>query len=275
MGGFGDFGGYDFGNVASSLRADLPETPWVLPATPAYSLDIPRVSAETPGLGGGGDYNLGNVSRTLYGGGGGGGEGGGDWWSKLKSGASTFGDVARAALPFASLGATGVGIASSIQARNQAAEQNKIFGRAEKLAEQTAGQAAGAAAPLTQFGSDALAKAQRGEIPAPMQAMIDQWKQGAKAQMHEYLASIGQGDSQALAQMDAEIDKQGVAMAAQMLQQEISQGAGALTGAAGALTGAGQVAGQVGARAAGQTGDLERLIFEANRQLAAVTGAAG
>ena len=63
-------------------------------------------------------------------------------------------------------------------------------------------------------------------------------------------------------------------MAAQMLQQEISQGAGALTGAAGALTGAGGVAGQVGQRAAGQTGDLERLIFEANRQLAAVTGAA-
>jgi len=193
----------------------------------------------------------------------------------IKSVASGFGDVAKAALPFASLGATGVGIASSIQARNQAAEQNRIMGRAEKLQERTAGEAASAAAPLTQFGSDALAKAQRGEIPAPMQALIDQWKQGAKAQMHQYLASIGQGDSQTLAQMDAEIDKQGVAMAAQMLQQEISQGAGALTGAAGALTGAGQVAGQVGQRAAGQTGDLERLIFEANRQLAAVTGAAG
>src|SRR5205809_22717 len=52
MGGFAEFGGYDFGNVASSLRADLPETPWVMPAPPAYSLDIPRVSAETPGLGG-------------------------------------------------------------------------------------------------------------------------------------------------------------------------------------------------------------------------------
>jgi len=43
--------------------------------------------------------------------------------------------------------------------------------------------------------------------PDEMQALIDQWKQGAKAQMHQYLASIGQGDSQTLAQMDAEIAK--------------------------------------------------------------------
>src|SRR5438094_1708658 len=206
MGGFGEFGGYDFGNVASGLseafKTDLPATPWNIPAPAAYTLggDLSRVSSAAPGAGG--DYNLGNVAQSLDLGGDRGG--GGDWWSKLKSGASTFGDVAKAALPFASLGATGVGIASSIQARNQAAEQNRIMGRAEKLQERTAGEAASAAAPLTQFGSDALAKAQRGEIPAPMQAMIDQWKQGAKAQMHQYLASIGQGDSQTLAEMDAE-----------------------------------------------------------------------
>src|SRR5437879_13670507 len=117
----GDSGVFDFGvpdDYSGVARAVAPSAGWNIPAPAPYTLGSTSVTPGTPSLGG---YNLGNVASTLDLGGDR-GAGGGDWWSKIKGGAKDFGDIAKATLPFASLGATGVGISSSIQARNQAAE---------------------------------------------------------------------------------------------------------------------------------------------------------
>jgi len=94
-----------------------------------------------------------------------------------------------------------------------------------------------------------------------MQALIDQWKQGAKAQMHQYLASIGARGPETLKAIDRQIDAEGVQMAARMLENEIAQGTGALTGAAGALTGAGNVCGQRGSTRRGTDGGPRTIDF--------------
>lgn len=188
----------------------------------------------------------------------------GDWASRLWGGAGDvaggFGKFAKGALPFAQLGATGLGVANSLKAQQAAAENSKRVKEAFALQER-------AAVPLTNFGEAQLKNAQAGNVPTAVQAQIDQWAQGAKVKARDYLARAGIGDSSAAAQWDAYIDQQAQAMKAQALSAESQQGIDALGKGANVASGIGGQAGQ-------QQTSLEALIAAANQQLGRLSGAA-
>jgi hypothetical protein len=179
-------------------------------------------------------------------------------WQGAKDVGGGLAGFAKGALPFAQLGATGLGVASTIKAQQQAAEQMKIQKRAQGLQE-------AAAVPLSNFGQAELRHAEAGQVPQAVQAQIDLWKQGAKQKARDYLARAGIADSSTAAQWDAWIDQQGEAMKVQALQSESQQGIAALQASGGQ-------AGQMGQSAAQQQGSLENLIAQANQALGRLGG---
>src|SRR5919108_5341037 len=97
--------------------------------------------------------------------------GGGGWFSDLagtigsgaKEGLSAFGNIAKAALPIAQLGLGVQGAVTGAQAAGQLAKQSKIAERAAQTQE-------AAAAPLREFGTGQLQRAQAGQVPEAVQA---------------------------------------------------------------------------------------------------------
>lgn len=167
---------------------------------------------------------------------------------------SSFGDIAKGIVPFAQLGTGLMGLTSGIRGGMQLGQQTK-------LAEQAAKKSAGVADPLAAFSQSQIGAAEAGKIPPAVQAQIDQWTQGAKQRVMDLAARTGQGQSSQLQSWLSWIDQQAQAMAAQALQDEISQGIGA-----GGV--AGQLYGQSGQIAAQQQGGMQQLIEAANQALA-------
>src|SRR3990172_723257 len=72
-------------------------------------------------------------------------------WEPVKAGLSTFGEVAKSALPLAQLGAGVMGGVQSYRAGEQLAEQGKRAKESQQLQQEMTRQAAGAAQPVSQF----------------------------------------------------------------------------------------------------------------------------
>jgi hypothetical protein len=179
----------------------------------------------------------------------------------------TFGSVAKAALPYAQLGLAGTGIGLGIQGALSAADQAKTQRAATKQQLQAGKSAVSQAGPVAGFGQGQLSRATAGNIPAPVQAQIDQWAAGAKQLAQDQAARSGQGDSTQLKQWLMWIDQQAEAMKAQALQDEIASGLSA-EGVAGNLLGVGAgAAGGAGASASNQQQSLEALIMQSNAVL--------
>ena len=231
--------------------------------------EIPLDVPDSPG---------GSLSRALPDlssvGGAGGGFSWGDFASGLQSGVEGFGNFAKSILPAAQLGLSGLGVYEGIQGAQQLAEQTGIARKSAKTQQQVAGQAQATAAPLAAFSQSQLDAASKGQIPAPVQAQIDLWKQGAKQKAADYAARSGMGDSQTYTTWLQWIDQQAEAMMAQALESEQSQGIQAGGTAGGILGAASGAAGGAGAVATGQQNSIEALIAGANQTLAKLTAGA-
>ena len=150
----------------------------------------------------------------------------------------------------------------------QSADMTNLAKDAAKRQGQISKTAQGQAAPVAAFGQSQLSSATAGNIPAPVQAQIDAWRQAARQMAQDQMARMGGGDSTQLTQWLAWIDQQAEGMKAQALQDEINSGLSA-EGVAGNLLGVGAGASQgSGNAAAGQQQSLESLIAASNQMLA-------
>lgn len=244
-GGF-DFGGSSFPSGLSLGGAESagPSFPSNLNLSPAGGgLSFPDVNlsapvAESPGLM--------DIAGKAIGG--------------VKSGAGELGNFAKGVMPFAQLGLGAMGIKGALDAGGAAKEQAKNVHAAQQLQREST-------APLTQFGTQQLQRAEAGQVDPAVSAMIDQWAQSAKIKIQQFFASSGQGNSSALAQELAHIDQMALAMKSGELKSMEQLGVGALEGAAGAATATAGTAGQ-------QQNELEALIKAANMALSGMAGAA-
>ena len=189
------------------------------------------------------------------------------WWS-------SFGNVAKSALPWVQAGAGLTGAAASIQGMAQLARQTGVAESAEKRQASIAKEAQASAGPVRAFGERQLAQAAAGKLDPAMESQIALWVQGAKQKAQDYAARSGQGDSKQLVDWLNWIDQMGEAMRMQAIQGEQQIGLTA-EGTAGGLRRAGAgAAGGAGAAAAGQQQGIMQLIAAANQELAKLAGAA-
>lgn len=133
---------------------------------------------------------------------GGGGAGFGDWLSKIGSG---IGSVAKAALPVAQLGATGMGIFGGINQMQQGAQQMDILKQQQRQQQRMAEPASQAGAALTGAGQQALLG---GQLPPQLETMVQQRADQLRTQYRQYLASQGMTDSSAAVQMEGWIQQE-------------------------------------------------------------------
>ncbi len=243
----------DVGSLSDTIRTGT--TP-----TPSYGDDYSAGAAPQPS---GGMPDAGGAPDT--------GGGFGDLASRVGSVIKPIGDVAKGILPAAQLGTGVMGIVGGIQGAKNASAQAALQRRAQKLQEESAGATRAAAAPLTQFGEEQLTAARGGQIPAAIQARIDQWKQGYLAQIRDRLARTGQGDSDALMQWQQYVEQQGKAMEAAYLESEMQRGTGAIASGANVIGSAGQQAGAVAQGAQTEGDAILKLMEQANKVLASVT----
>lgn len=191
------------------------------------------------------------------------------FWGNLWSG---IGEVAKGVIPALQFGTGALGLYSGIRGATQLAGQTKAVERGQRIQSQMARETSEAAAPLRAFGTDVLTAAAAGRLPAPIEGQIQNWIAGAKQKMRDYLARIGQGDSQTLQQIESEIERQAQDMRATALAQQEQVGIAALTSGAGATATAAGVGGSMANVAAQQQASLEQLIAQANQTLAQITG---
>lgn len=158
------------------------------------------------------------------------------------------------------LGATGAGVAGSISAQKQAAQQMALTKKSQA-------EASAAAKPAVDFGTTTLNNAAAGNLPAPLQASIDQWVQQQKAAVASRFASMGMGNSDQIDQANRLVDEQAMAMKGQLLQQQEE------TGLAGLQTGVSAATGVMGSSQQQQQ-QLEALIAQANKAMGSLGGAA-
>lgn len=252
-GEFGDLVGMDF-DIGGGGDFNVPDVP------------EPGGGIPTPPSGGGG-FDFGDIAKGAK-------DIAGDIGAGVKGVLGPVGDLAKSVSPIASLATAGMGIAGGIQASKTAAQQAKVARDSQRLQQQNAAATAAAAQPLTDFGKEQLKQAQAGQIPPAIQAQIDTWAQGAKAQARDYMARSGQGNSQAMTQWEAYIDQQAKAMAATYLQQEQSLGMQGLTQGANALGSSGAQAGRVAEGAGQQQGGIDALMKQTNEMLAKLSAGA-
>ena len=291
------------------------------------------------------DYRLdpSGVSTTLDLGGDGGG--GGFDWSKIGQGFKDAGGIAKAVMPLLGLGTGIAGTVSSINAMKGAGKAAKtreeairtqmesakraqdLAPKVEPIAEDLRALAdpltalvprqtgvadrlrADVATPLTAFGRSTLDLAERGELSPAEQAQIDKSLQAARAQLQDYFARAGLGDSQMLRDALDDLEMEALAMkggrldAAKKLGITSLEAGGRATGAesdvlSGAastytragdvlsragqtygvggniLGGAGQTAGGAAQSAASEEKMLADLIANVQRQIQALTSGA-
>lgn len=271
----GDFSG-SFGDVALQIP-DL------------GSFEMPDVGG---GYGGGADI-LGNYGGATGMGGAGSGPfspnqsiagpeaGGGGGGFGLGDVANALGTGAKAALPAAQLGLAGMGLYQGFKGAQQAGDQAGIIrenqrrqGQIAGQQQQMAGTAQAYADPLFKAGEDARTRAMAGEVPAGVQAQIDQWAQGAKQMAQQRAASSGQGNSTQLTQWLQWIDQQAQAMKGSWVQSQMNwslnaanAGTNTLGTGATALGGAANTTNQAAQFASQQQNELQNLIGQANQVL--------
>jgi hypothetical protein len=158
------------------------------------------------------------------------------------------------------LGATGFGVANQLGVAGQ-------LNTAQKQQQQALKAATSAAAPAVAFGTDTLNAAATGNLPAPLQAQIDEWSRQQKAAAASRLATMGDANSDAIESINRLIDEQAWSMKGSMLQQQEE------TGLAGINTGVNAATGAAGITQA-QQAQLAQLIQGANSALGRLTGAA-
>ena len=249
---------YGFGDIATSLYEQT--DPGTNPAL-AASAFWPQVTPDA-GAGAGGNWfdTVGAGLKSLYGG--------------ARDVLGGFGDVAKAVLPAAQIGATALGAVGSAQAASELTKQSRLLRQtqgAQLEASRTSQQQV--AQPAIEFGKGELERATAGKIPEAEQARIEQWKQGALQLARDYFARHGISDSTMMASMEAWIDERAKAMEMAALETEQGLGLQAL-GVAGQAVGQGAAAaGAAGNVAAGQQQTLEQLMAAANQQLGRLGGA--
>jgi hypothetical protein len=182
--------------------------------------------------------------------------------------------IAKPLLPVAGLATAGMGIASGIQGAKQAAAQNRLARQAQQMQQHSAAATEAAAAPLTEFGKEQLDAARQGQIPAAIQAKINEWKTGYLAAIRDRLARTGQGDSQTMMQWEQWVEQQAKAMEASYLQQEQELGVKGLGAGVSALGSAGQQAGSVAGGATAQRSAIDDLMRQSNEMLAKLNAGA-
>lgn len=159
----------------------------------------------------GGQYDISSVGA-----GSGGGGGFGDWLGKLGSGFDSLGSAAKSAAPLIGLGTTAMGIYGGIKQQQQAADQMKVLQQQQRQQQAMAAPAAQAGGALTQAGAAAL---QGGALPPALEAQVEDWKNRARMQYKQMLASQGMTDSTAALQYDAWLETQ-----AQKLRGDLAGG---------------------------------------------------
>ncbi len=152
------------------------------------------------------------------------------------------------------LGGAGFNIANQMKLGSSIQHQTSNIEKQQKAAQ-------AAAAPAVQFGTEQLQAAGKGQLPAPMEAAVQQWVQQAKADMRARLASMGLGNSTDIQGEESKIDLMAQSMRAQLLQgQEGVALEGLKTGVS---------ASNAGAATSGQQQQLLTSLIEgANQQLA-------
>jgi len=249
-GEFGDLIGFDFGGFGGGDT----------------NLDV-GTTMPTPAPSAGGGFSFGDLAQGAK-------DVGGAIGKGVSGVLEPVSSVAKPLLPLAGLATAGMGIASGVQGAKQAAAQNRLARQAQQMQQQSASATQAAAAPLTQFGEQQLQAAQQGQVPAAIQARIQEWKQAAMAAANDYMARSGQGNSQAREQWLAYIEKQAKAMEASYLQEEERLGLQGLTQGAQTLASAGGQAGNVAASATGQRSAIDDLMKQSNDVLARLTASA-
>jgi len=108
---------------------------------------------------------------------------------------------------------------------------------AGKSNEQMPGQATltGLGENAASLSNEYINAARSGKLTGPQQASLDQYVQQAKNQVRQYFASIGQQDSTAERQAEAQIDQTAVGMKDQLIQSTLQSGLTALGAAQGPL----------------------------------------
>lgn len=144
----------------------------------------------------------------------GGGGGFGDWLGKLGGGIDALGAGAKSIAPLLGLGTTAMGIYGGIQQQRQGAQQMDVLRQQQRQQQQMAAPAAQAGGALTQAGQAAL---MGGSLPPALEAQVEDWKNRARMQYQQMLASSGQTDSSAALQYDAWLETQ-----AQKLRGELA-----------------------------------------------------
>ncbi len=185
------------------------------------------------------------------------GGGGGSWLDTLSG-------YANQAMPFLRLGTQGLGAFAGIEGMMQAGRQNKYMQQAQKTAQQAAAPALAAQQALLPAGTSAMLG---GALPPGLEAQVNQWANGAKAQARQYYAHAGIQDSTMMAEMDAYIDQLAQGMRAQYAQ-------GLLTGGFQAGQGAVSAAGLGGQLAGLGEGAANQAVQQANQALYRVLGMA-
>lgn len=213
--------------------------------------NIPGSDAPTPGFFEKVGSSVGNFAGKV-------GSGLSDFAGKL--GDEITGNPLKSLTTALGLGATGFGVAGSLNAQKQNAQQMALTKKAQ-------GEAAAAAAPAVDFGKTTLQAAAGGNLPPGLQAGIDQWVQQQKAQVASRFAAMGMGNSDQIDQANRLVDEQAMAMKGQLLQQQEE------TGLAGLNTGVAAATGVMGSSQQ-QSAHLEELIAQANKAMGSLGGAA-
>lgn len=192
------------------------------------------------------------------------GGGGAGFWDTLSSAGSSIGGLAKAALPIAQLGTTGLGIYGGVKQQQRGAEQMEILKQQQRQQQQMAAPAAQAGGALTQAGQAALLG---GALPPALEAQVEQFKNDARMRLRQQLAATGQTDSSAMLQYEAWIESQAQQLRGQLAGNLYGQGLSGIQTGLGPSTAVSQ-------SALGIAGGTQGSLEAANKALAQLLGSA-
>jgi hypothetical protein len=227
--------------------------------------DTPDIGSSIPGAGlnfGGNSGSLG-VPDWLSSFNSGAGSGGGDssWLGSFTSGLdkvmSPISSVAKSISPILGLGASGLGIANSVNAMKQAGQNQQMQKQAMGTERDISRAALPAATNLVNAGSTAMLG---GPLPSGIQAQVDDFKRKSMAEINQYLSHAGIADSTMMEQWKMYVDQQATLYGQQLSQGLYGQG---LQG----LGVAGQGANALASTSSNLNANVPSSIQEANKAL--------
>jgi hypothetical protein len=164
-------------------------------------------------------------------------------------------------MPAAQLGLSGLGIKSSLDAAGNARRQAGALAQGQQIQRESA-------QPLQQFGSRQLSQASAGKIDPAVQQEIDNLVQAQIMQARQWMATNKITDSTMMQSIERDIMNRAEAMKAQVIGMDKNTAIQALQAAM-------QGGGQISQTASQEQNQLDSLILQSNRALAALTGSAG